>query len=860
MLPETVRRFSAFQPDELQKFTRIPQTAAVNAQQTESAVTAQRTNYTFGPLPSTLAAHSHLAEPGHAHQAAVVEPSLVTRESGTPTVTEPEQKHMPSGLNDTVRDKTSAEERKQKRRQKLQRVMRKLVAMNKMRQSHPSQSSIASTATKLISRSPSARRRTWISPGGGARSMDAYIKEQSNIYSYNEQRMAKESELPWHIMNPEAPSKIAWDVVILLLVMFYGFMVPYRIGFQLEGNYSEQVFDDAANVLFMLDIIFSFRTAFKEDGILIRDPKRIAASYAQSWLFVDLIASVPLDWFVNTGGGINKLLRTLRLFKLFRLLRLLKLFPRLFQVLETNIKFNPSMIRFLRSFIVMLLMWHCIACSYWWVARVEYGGYYTCSTNPDIICWVNRCVCAAAPFDPNEVHEILVDIPDEDYDPAWANDLPTDDWVPDVYSANRPESYKYANALFWAVEVTTGIGGDINPKSQIEVAFTTVVTIVGLMMYSLIIGSASSALANMDSTATQRRQTLDKVSAYMRSRKVPAFFQRIIVDFYQHMWTTPMKESDVFKDLPESLRSRLSMVLNRDLIDRIPVFRNMTAEVYIRLVQKLYHNTYLPGEFVIRRGDIPRCVYFVKRGMADGILLSGQVMDTYQPGDFFGEHAVLSNERRAINVRAVDFLDVLQLQKEHLLELRAVAPDFLREIRRVDAERQQLQIQLELQQVRIKHGLEKPKTGTSVLRRTLARIGSPGCTSNSAVEPERAMEAAHQPSWGSPRTSTQETALKIVHSSSQGGQGMLHGGEGVGGIQATQALSLRRASSFGSMSTRSQLGAPNMSTRQGLIVSKGRAASARFSVSAHPATNTPPHTLPSSSTAGSNQSILGDRR
>jgi len=653
--------------------------------------------------------------------------------------------------------------------------------------------------------------------------MDAYIKEQSNIYSYNEQRVAKELQLPWHLINPEAPHKLAWDVVILLLVMFYGFMVPYRIGFQLEGTEAEQSFDDFANVLFMLDIVFSFRTAFKEDGVLVRDGKRIASTYAQSWLFIDLISSIPLDWFINTGGGINKLLRTLRLFKLFRLLRLLKLFPRLFQVLETNIKFNPSMIRFARSFIVMLLMWHCIACSYWWMARVEYGGYYTCGKDPEIVCWVNRCVCAAAPFDPNEVHEILVDIPDEDYDPAWASDLPRDDWVPDVYSANRPESYKYAMALFWAVEVTTGIGGDINPKSQYEVAFTTGVTIVGLMMYSLIIGSASSALANMDSTATQRRQTLDKVSSYMRSRKVPAFFQRIIVDFYQHMWTTPMKESDVFKDLPESLRSRLSMVLNRDLIDRIPIFRNMTAEVYIRLVQKLLHNTYLPGEFVIRKGDIPRCVYFVKRGMADGILSTGQLLSTYEPGDFFGEHAILHNERRSISVRAVDFLDVLQLQKEHLFELHATAPAFMNEIRRVDAERQQNRIRRELQQVRIAHGLENSKSTNGALRRTLAHFtGGHGCMGNAAVKPDVSAYATHA-SQGSSRNSTQENAMRFTGTSSRSMQQALHGGEGLGGIQATQAYSMKRTNSMGSASMRSASGTAFMhGSQRGILVAKQR--------------------------------------
>ena len=652
---------------------------------------------------------------------------------------------------------------------KLRRVVRKLVLMNRMRKVN-SKPSLASTVSRTLS-----AKRGW-GLRSTAKTMDAYIREQSNIYSYNEQRVAEEQRLPWHIVDPESTAKVAWDFLVLMLVMFYGVVVPYRLGFQVDGSETEQVLDDIANVIFMIDIVASFRTAYKEDGVLIKDPHRIAQRYARSWFIIDLVASIPLDWFVDTKGGINKLLRSLRLFKLFRMLRLLKLFPRLFQVLETNIKFNPSMIRFMRSFIIMLLMWHCIACAYWWVVRIEYGGYYQCSKDPDIVCWVNKCVCVTAPFDPNEVYEVLVDIPDEDYDPNWASDLPPDDWVPDVHSANRPESYKYAQALFWAVEVTTGIGDDIIPKTQLEVSFTSSMVVVGLMMYSLIIGSASSALANMDSTATQRRQTLDKVSAYMRSRRVPSFFQRIIVDFYQHMWTTPMKESDVFRDLPDSLRSRLSMVLNRDLIDRIPIFQHMPADVYIRLVQKLLHNTFLPGEFVIRQGDTPRCIYFVKRGMADAILPTGGLLMSYEPGDFFGEHALLQNRKRSLTVRAVDFLDVLQLRREHFMELFTAAPAFLAEIRRVDATRQQFRLAKELELVRVRLGMPRQRRGSTVLEHIQAARGLKSCMSSvSAVEPARGCrgKAATESSPADPSMSKLRRALD--------------GGEKLGGIASQQA-------------------------------------------------------------------------
>jgi len=249
--------------------------------------------------------------------------------------------------------------------------------------------------------------------------------------------------------------------------------------------------------------------------------------------------------------------------------------------------------------------------------------------------------------------------------------------------------------------------------------------IVGLMMYSIIIGSASSALANMDSTATQRRQTLDKVTAFMRSRKVPSFFQRIIIDFYEHMWSTPNKEADVFADLPDSLRSRLMIVMNRDLIDRIPIFQYMPANVYIRMVQRLQHATFLPGEFVARYGEESRDIYFIKRGRVDSILPSGgsEVFMTLRPGEYFGQHGVIYNLRRTCHYRAVDFLDVLGMGREDLDELSITSPAFTKELKRVDALRQRRRLELELERVREEEKLSRDTLLSGKMARKSALFG-----------------------------------------------------------------------------------------------------------------------------------------
>ena len=95
-------------------------------------------------------------------------------------------------------------------------------------------------------------------------------------------------------------------------------------------------------------------------------------------------------------GNINKILRMLRLFKLFRLLRLLKLFPKLLAILETSIKIDPSVLLFLRSVLMLLMMWHLMGCSYWYMVRQMYGGTAVCPDiegRPPRTCFVNQCLC-----------------------------------------------------------------------------------------------------------------------------------------------------------------------------------------------------------------------------------------------------------------------------------------------------------------------------------------------------------------------------------------------------------------------------------------------------------------------------------
>merc|ERR1719181_2427552 len=113
-------------------------------------------------------------------------------------------------------------------------------------------------------------------------------------------------------------------MIMMVLIVYYAITVPVQMGFDPQQSKGEVVFDNCANIMFVIDIFLNFFTGYTVGGDLILDPEMIQIRYLKSWFFIDLIASVPIS-LITPGGSdyqFNKLFRLLRIFKLLRLMRL----------------------------------------------------------------------------------------------------------------------------------------------------------------------------------------------------------------------------------------------------------------------------------------------------------------------------------------------------------------------------------------------------------------------------------------------------------------------------------------------------------------------------------------------------------
>jgi hypothetical protein len=67
--------------------------------------------------------------------------------------------------------------------------------------------------------------------------------------------------------------------------------------------------EDIIDVLFALDVFYTFRTAYIDNqGEMVRDGGKIATHYLSSWFPIDVLASMPLEYVVivfGLDGGTN---------------------------------------------------------------------------------------------------------------------------------------------------------------------------------------------------------------------------------------------------------------------------------------------------------------------------------------------------------------------------------------------------------------------------------------------------------------------------------------------------------------------------------------------------------------------------
>ncbi|MDC7221010.1 MAG: ion transporter [Spirochaetales bacterium] len=434
------------------------------------------------------------------------------------------------------------------------------------------------------------------------------------------------------LINPDNPKKIYWELVILFLTVICTFIYPLVVIFERKTTTPMIIFDVGVTIFFAVDIFLNFHTAYEEKRKLVTDKKRIARRYLRTWFPWDLIATLPLALLFSGFSG----LILSRLFRLFRLTRLFKLFSSnktLRRLNEMNNAINPSVIRMIIMVFWILVAAHLVSCG--WIAL---GGIAPDQTKGDT----------------------------------------------------------YLQAFYWTITTLTTIGyGDISPdlshKSQI--IFTIITQLLGAGMYGFIIGNISNLIANMDVAKSNHKEKVERINDFLKYKNIPAPLQRRVSNYYDYLWESRRgyNEAAVIEELPHSLKMQITIQMNKELIQKVPLFEHAPDSFLKEVILNLEPVIFTPGDYIMEAGEMGYEMYFISSGKVD--VLSADENITYATltgGAFIGEMALLLSTPRTATVKAVEYCDLYRLTKDMVDSILPRYPEIEQTMSR-EAERRRLE-------------------------------------------------------------------------------------------------------------------------------------------------------------------------
>jgi hypothetical protein len=426
------------------------------------------------------------------------------------------------------------------------------------------------------------------------------------------------------LLLPNHNLRVKWSFFLLLATGFSAIEIPLRMVFAYDLQGFALWGYWLVTIVYAVDLVARFTVAYYQDGKLVTNKKKIAARYFRGWFVVHFISMIPFELFFLVTSKHDLLF--------FSALRLIRIFH--FSVIQIAIQeltrrflIIPIIERMVVSLVTILGLMHWITCG--WIA-LKYGHNGT----------------------PSLLHT-------------------------------------YTDGFFWTITTMTTVGyGDIVPTNVVQKLFTIGVMILGVGMYGYVIGNMASWFAQVDSAKLEHFDQMNRLGSYLRYRKVPVHLQQKIRDFFQLRWEKgySRKERDLLNMLPPSLHSEISIQLNKEILEKVPMFQKASPGFLGSLATALQPRLYRIGDPIIQEGEPANGMFFISSGAVE-VYIKGQVVATLEEGSFFGEMALLSERPRTATVKAGDYCDLFFLEKSVFTKTLQEYPEFQAEIQRFAQER-----------------------------------------------------------------------------------------------------------------------------------------------------------------------------
>ncbi len=225
---------------------------------------------------------------------------------------------------------------------------------------------------------------------------------------------------------------------------------------------------------------------------------------------------------------------------------------------------------------------------------------------------------------------------------------------------------EYIKALYWTLTTLTTVGyGDISAKTPGQMLFSGAAEVVGVAFFGYVLSNVASLLARMDAAREHHLSTLDQVESFIKYNDLPQQFRAKIRGYYRYLWEhhRGFDDKSILDSLPRLLRSEATFLMNKDIVPKVPFFKNAPRDLLEDVLFQLKPSIATPGENLFNIGEVGDTMYFIHHGEVEILGPSEQVFVCLHDGAFFGEMALLLDAPRSATARAKTYCDLFILEK-----------------------------------------------------------------------------------------------------------------------------------------------------------------------------------------------------
>ncbi|KAI3885716.1 hypothetical protein MKX03_027906 [Papaver bracteatum] len=239
---------------------------------------------------------------------------------------------------------------------------------------------------------------------------------------------------------------------------------------------------------------------------------------------------------------------------------------------------------------------------------------------------------------------------------------------------------RYVASIYWSMSTMTSVGyGDVHSMNSREMTFNIVYMMFNLGLNAYLIGNISILILQGTRTTMDFRNRIQSASEFASRNQLPKSLKEQILTYMCFRFTAEnLNQQRIMDELPNPICKSICEHLFLPAVQNVYLFKYISTETLVLLVEKMRAEYIPPGEDVITKYEAPEIIYIIMSGEVEVINCEEgkeQTTKTLVSGDILGEVAAFCGKPQSFTFRAKTMSQLLKLKTSSLIEAMQSKPN-----------------------------------------------------------------------------------------------------------------------------------------------------------------------------------------